>query len=137
VRARTSFDGMKCNVAHALQAIGDEWSVLVLRDISHGMHRYDELRDSLRISPTVLSRRLATLTASGILERVQYSIRPPRFEYRLTPAGRELDVIVHALDHWGYDHARTPEAAPPDAAGDHARRVAAKWFQTHLAPEGS
>jgi DNA-binding HxlR family transcriptional regulator len=130
VRARASFDGMKCNVAHALQAIGDEWSVLILRDISRGMHRYDELIDSLQISPTVLSRRLATLTESGILERVQYSTRPPRFEYKLTPAGRELEVIVHALDHWGYDHACTPDAVPPVATGDHARQVAAKWFQT-------
>jgi len=136
VRARASFDGMKCNVAHALQAIGDEWSVLILRDVSRGMHRYDELLESLRISPTVLSRRLTTLTESGILERVQYSTRPPRFEYKLTPAGNELEVIVHALDHWGYDHARTPEAVPPVAAGNQARRVAAKWFRAELTPAG-
>jgi DNA-binding HxlR family transcriptional regulator len=128
---------MKCNVAHALKAIGDEWSVLILRDISHGMHCYDKLNDSPQISPAVLSRRLATLTESDILERVQYSTRPPRFEYRLTPAGRELEVIVHALDHWGYDHARTPEAVPPGPAADHARRVATKWFQADLTPEGS
>jgi pimeloyl-ACP methyl ester carboxylesterase len=137
VRARDSFDGMKCNVAHALQAIGDEWSVLILRDVSRGIHRYDELLAGLRISPTVLSRRLATLTESGILERVQYSTRPPRFEYQLTPAGRELEVIIHALDHWGYDHARTPEAVPPVAAGNQARQIAAKWFRTELTPAGS
>lgn len=134
MRSRSSFDGMKCNVAHALEAIGDEWSVLIIRDaVVWGKSRYDEFLESLSISPTVLSKRLATLVDAGIFERTLYNERPPRFEYKLTSAGRELEVLIKVLDNWGYEHARTPDAADPIMVSGYAQNVISRWFSEPVA----
>ena len=134
MRSRSSFDGMKCNVAHALQAIGDEWSVLIIRDaVFRGKSRYDEFLESLSILPTVLSKRLATLVDSGIFERSMYNEKPPRFEYKLTSAGKELEVLIKVLDNWGYEHAPRPEAADPITVSGYARSVISRWFSEPVA----
>lgn len=120
---------MKCHIAHALEAIGDEWSILIIRDAVKGMTRYDEFRESLGISPTVLSRRLNTMVNSGIFEKRLYSERPPRHEYILTPAGRELEVLIKSLERWGFDHVISENRADdPTRPSESARRVAADWF---------
>ena len=49
----------------------------------------------------MLADRLSRLVEEGILERVRYSERPERYEYRLTPMGRDLNVALTALRQWG------------------------------------
>jgi DNA-binding HxlR family transcriptional regulator len=96
-----SFAGMRCSIAGALELIGDRWALLVIRDLSLGLSRYDDLRTSTGIPAATLAARLRHLTASGIVERVRYQEHPPRDEYRLTPKGRDLWRVSVALREWG------------------------------------
>jgi DNA-binding HxlR family transcriptional regulator len=96
-----SFAGMRCSVAGALEAIGDRWAILVLRDLALGLSRYDDLQASLGIPTTTLANRMKHLEASGLVERVRYQERPPRDEYRLTRKGRDLWKVTTALREWG------------------------------------
>jgi len=115
----------QCPVARSVARVGDEWSVLILRDALYGLTRFDEFQKSLGIAPNILTRRLNSLVEDGMLERAQYSEHPPRFEYRLTPAGRDFRTVVLAMAAWGNRHfadegqsllivdSKTGEAADP------------------------
>jgi DNA-binding HxlR family transcriptional regulator len=96
-----SFVGMRCSVAGALEAIGDRWAILVIRDLALGLSHYDELRASLGIPTATLARRLRHLEGHGLVERRRYRERPPRDEYRLTRKGRDLWKVTTALREWG------------------------------------
>lgn len=96
-----SFSGMRCSIAGALELIGDRWALLVVRDLSLGLSRYDDLRASTGIPAATLASRLKHLATSGIVERVRYQERPPRDEYRLTRKGRDLWKVSVALREWG------------------------------------
>lgn len=96
-----SFSGMRCSIAGAMELIGDRWALLIIRDLSFGLSRYDDLRTSTGIPAATLAARLKHLAASGIVERVRYQERPPRDEYRLTPKGRDLWKVNLALREWG------------------------------------
>ena len=89
-----------CPIARGIACIGDTWSMLILRDASNGITRFDQFRKSLQIAPTILTRRLATLTDEGLLEKQQYSQRPPRDEYVLTAAGRDYLPVLAMLGAW-------------------------------------
>jgi DNA-binding HxlR family transcriptional regulator len=102
---RTSFAGMDCPIARSLDALGEWWSLLILRDAFIGLTRFDEFQQSLGIAPNMLTRRLKRLTEAGLLERHAYSQRPLRHEYRLTASGREVFPILAALGAWGGRHA--------------------------------
>lgn len=96
-----SFVGMRCSIAGALELIGDRWALLIIRDLSLGLSRYDDLRASTGIPAATLAARLKHLSTSGIVERVRYQERPPRDEYRLTTKGRDLWKVSVALREWG------------------------------------
>ncbi len=93
-----------CPIERGLNLVGDRWSMLVLRDIDRGMTRFDQLRAGLGIAPNILASRLAALTQARLLEKRQYSERPPRFEYILTDAGRDFLPILAAIGAWGRKH---------------------------------
>ncbi|GAB3982486.1 winged helix-turn-helix transcriptional regulator [Plantactinospora veratri] len=88
MRRRTDSGDPECAIAHASEVIGDWWSLLLLRDVARGRHRFEELRAGLGVSRKVLTERLHRLVEDGVLERHPYSDRPPRHEYRLTARGR-------------------------------------------------
>lgn len=94
----------QCPVARSVERVGDEWSVLILRDALYGLTRFDQFQKSLGIAPNILTRRLNTLVETGMLEREQYSEHPPRYEYRLTEAGRDFRTVVLAMVAWGNRH---------------------------------
>jgi len=95
-----------CPVARTLDIIGERWTILILRDLFlHGPRRYQDFQESLDAAPNVLSARLKTLEAHGLLERKLYSEHPPRLRYQLTAKGRSLGPIVRALRDWGRQHA--------------------------------
>ena len=96
-----SFAGMTCSVAGALEAIGDRWAVLLLRDLALGLSRYDDLQASTGMPTTTLSSRLKHLEGSGLVERLPYQDNPPRYEYRLSEKGRDLWKVLVALREWG------------------------------------
>ncbi|WDZ97092.1 helix-turn-helix domain-containing protein [Herbaspirillum sp. WKF16] len=101
---RKSFGNMQCPVARTLERVGEWWSILILRDALQGLTRFDQFQKSLDIAPNMLTRRLTTLVDAGMLERRQYSDRPPRFEYVLTDLGRDFRTIIVALNSWGNKH---------------------------------
>lgn len=78
---KRTYEGQNCSIARALELVGDRWTLLVIRDVALGRHRFDQLLASLGVASNVLSDRLNRLVAAGILERVAYSERPERFEY--------------------------------------------------------
>jgi DNA-binding HxlR family transcriptional regulator len=90
-----------CPIARSVAFVGDAWSLLILRDANLGLTRFDEFRKSLNIAPTILTRRLATLTEEGFLEKRRYSERPPREEYVLTAAGRDFLPVLFMIGDWG------------------------------------
>ncbi|MFN8633822.1 MAG: helix-turn-helix domain-containing protein [Chloroflexota bacterium] len=106
---RLSFKTSECPIARGLDPVGDWWSVLILRDVFDGFTRFDELEKSLRIAPTMLTRRLRSLVEAGLLERRAYSEHPPRYEYVLTERGRDFRPVILALYAWEYRH------TPPEA----------------------
>lgn len=93
-----------CSIAQALDVVGDWWTLLVVRDIAGGVTRFSDLAAELGVSRKVLTERLAMLVERGVLERRQYSDRPPRSEYHLTDAGRGLLPVLIALQNWGAQH---------------------------------
>jgi DNA-binding HxlR family transcriptional regulator len=109
--SRTSFADLPCSVARTLDVLGDAWTLLVIRDAFLGRRRFSEFAESLPIARNVLADRLAALVEHGVIEKVRYSERPPRDEYRLTARGRELFGVIAALLAWG-DRWLTPEGEP-------------------------
>ena len=99
-----SFSNMQCPIARSLQRVGEWWSILILRDASLGLTRFDEFQQSLGIAPNILTRRLKALVEAGLLERRRYSEGPPRYEYLLTQAGRDFRPVLWALLAWGNKH---------------------------------
>lgn len=101
-----TLESSRCPITRSVSLLGDRWSLLIVRDVLGGLHRFDELASHLKISRAVLSPRLAGLVDAGILERADY--REPgarrRAEYRLTESGQELVPILAALVDWGRRH---------------------------------
>jgi DNA-binding HxlR family transcriptional regulator len=108
---RKSFAEMHCSVAQCLEVVGEWWSLLILRDVFLGVTRFDHLQERLGISRNVLNQRLGRLVAAGVLVKVPYSERPPRFDYRLTDKGRDLWPVITAMRQWGDRHA-APDGPP-------------------------
>ncbi len=100
------------SVGRALELVGERWSLLILRETFFGVRRYGEFARNLSIPRPTLSARLKTLVDAGILDRVQYSAEPERFEYRLTASGRDLFPAVITLMQWGDRHLAGPDGPP-------------------------
>jgi DNA-binding HxlR family transcriptional regulator len=116
---RTDFGEMACSIARTLDVIGEPWSPLVLRNIYVGITRFDQLQQTLGISRKVLTERLKWLVERGVLERHEYSSRPPRYEYALTQMGTELCDLLLVMVRWG-DRWLAGEAGPPVLYRHHA-----------------
>lgn len=98
-----SYGQKGCPVARTLDAIGERWTLLILRDLFlHGPRRFQDFQDSLAgVAPNTLSARLKDLETSGIIARRLYSEHPPRLEYHLTDKGKTLGPVMKALREWG------------------------------------
>lgn len=100
-----------CSIARSLEVLGERWTFLVVREAFLGTTRFADFRATLGVAPDILTARLNTLVSAGVLERVPYQ-EPgtrQRFEYRLTSAGQELQVVLGALQQWGDEHDPYPE----------------------------
>ncbi|HVF54449.1 MAG TPA: helix-turn-helix domain-containing protein [Actinomycetota bacterium] len=102
---------LDCSVARTLDLVGDRWSILILRDAFYGVRRFEDFQHDLGIARNVLAARLKKFVESGVMERRAYQDRPPRYEYRLTPKGRELLPVMLAMMAWGDKW--TSEGEPP------------------------
>src|SRR6266702_4443199 len=97
---RTSFEGDECPIARALDAIGDWWSLLIIRDSLLGVRRFSEFQKKLGLAKNILTVRLRTLVDQGILETARASDGSAYQEYVLTPKGRGIFPILVALRQW-------------------------------------
>ena len=87
-----------------MELLGERWTFLILRESFWGVRRFTELQRNLGIARNILSARLQTLVAAGILERRLYQEDPERYEYRLTEMGRDLYPAIVAIMRWGDKH---------------------------------
>ena len=95
-----------CSIARSLEVLGERWTFLVVREALSGTTRFADFRAALGVAPDILTSRLATLVAAGVLERRPYQEEGhrARHDYHLTPAGEDLRVVLGALQQWGDAH---------------------------------
>jgi DNA-binding HxlR family transcriptional regulator len=98
-----SWDRSGCSIAGTLSVVGEKWSLLVLREAFLGVRRFADFQRVLGAPKAVLTDRLATLVAEGVLDRVPYRAEGERqrHEYRLTGKGLDLYPALVALMEWG------------------------------------
>jgi DNA-binding HxlR family transcriptional regulator len=106
---RTSHRRAACPVARPLDAIGDWWSLLIIRDAFDGLCRFGEFQKNLGLAKNILSARLRTLVDHGILDTVPASDGSAYQEYVLTEKGRGLFPVLVALRQWGEDYFFEPK----------------------------
>lgn len=104
-----------CPIATSLDVLGDRWTLLIVRDMITGKSRFGEFLESPeRITSNVLTERLAAMEREGLAERVAYSDRPLRHEYRLTEKGSALWPVLQDFCRWA--NRFLPETwTPPDS----------------------
>ena len=111
---------------HALQRVGDRWTMLVIDALQGGPRRFNELLEAVRgIAPNILSQRLKHLEREGIVLGRPYSTRPMRLSYELTAAGRELAGTLRLLAQWGATGPDHPATVPHRACGT---PMDARWY---------
>jgi DNA-binding HxlR family transcriptional regulator len=106
---RTSHKDAACPVARPLDAIGDWWSLLIIRDAFDGLRRFGEFQKNLGLAKNILSARLRNLVEHGILDIVPASDGSVYQEYVLTEKGRGLFPLLVALRQWGEDYFFEPD----------------------------
>ena len=113
-----------CPVAAFQKMISGKYKLRIVWDLQHGPKRYGEIRTGLlrgadgsaEITPRVLSRELKALTASGLIDRRDYGVVPPKVEYRLTRKGKSFVPVIAAIRDWGTRHLAPQSAAEMVAA---------------------
>jgi len=113
-----------CPVAAFQKMISGKYKLRIVWDLKDGPRRYGEIRTGLlrgldgssEIAPRVLSRELKALTESGLIERKDFGVVPPKVEYRLTRKGRSFVPVISAIRNWGSRH--LSEAGPVAMAAE-------------------
>ena len=106
---RTSFTDAECPIARSLDAIGDWWSLLIIRDAFLGKRRFGEFQKSLGAAKNILTTRLRALVDDGILTTVPASDGSAYHDYVLTPKGRGVFPVLVALRQWSEEFSDQPE----------------------------
>ena len=124
---RKRFGEMNCGVAQALEALGDWWTLLIVRDAFFGARRFGEFERSLGIAKNILTTRLRGLVDHGVLERVATGTGGERYEYHLTAKGRALLPVLMALrdwsDEWVFGRGHEPLIVRERATGQRLPRL--------------
>lgn len=99
-------DKSECPVAHALDIVGDSWSVLIIRDmLIFGMHEYkDFIHSKEKISTNILANRLKRMTEAGLIQWIVHPDYKTRKLYYLTPSGKDFIHVISALAEWAIQH---------------------------------
>ncbi|HLI43573.1 MAG TPA: helix-turn-helix domain-containing protein [Acidimicrobiales bacterium] len=107
-----TYDGQVCSIARALEAVGERWSLLIVRDaLFAGVTRFNDFQHNLGLATNVLATRLDSLVAAGVMERHPSPERPAQHEYVLTEKGRDLAPALISLTAWG-DRWSSPNGPP-------------------------
>ena len=95
-----------------MDLLGDQWTLLVMREAFMGVRRFDRFQAELGIARNTLTERLDRLTGAGLLDRVRYQDRPARYEYPLTDMGRDFFPVMAAIIRWGDQWLADPSGPP-------------------------
>jgi DNA-binding HxlR family transcriptional regulator len=110
--------GQFCPVAHALELIGERWSLLIVRELINGPKRYTDLAAALPgIGTNILAARLRDLEDAGVLQKRQLPPPAAARVYELTPYGEELREPLYALGRWGAKSLGPPRKDDTFASG--------------------
>ncbi len=127
---RRSLEHDACPIARSLDAIGDWWSLLIIRDAFLGVRRFSEFQTSLGLARNILTVRLRTLVEQDILTTAPASDGSAYREYVLTPKGRGLFPILVALRQWSEEfdarprrNRNLPSGSRQGTAGQEARSL--------------
>lgn len=112
-------DPRECSGAAAFALVGEPYAASIVREVSFGNHRFEEILRATAAPRDVLTKRLKTLVGTGILERRLYSERPPRHEYHLAAAGRALVPVLLQIGVWGAHWLQAVPSAEVIHCGDH------------------
>jgi DNA-binding HxlR family transcriptional regulator len=121
---RTKQAACGCPVAAFQKMISGKYKLRIVWDLQDGPLRYGEIRTGLlrgsagspEIAPRVLSRELKALTTSGLIQRKDFGVVPPKVEYRLTAKGRSFVPVISAIRNWGARHLAGGETTSAVAA---------------------
>jgi DNA-binding HxlR family transcriptional regulator len=120
-------DPMTSGLDAAMARVGDRWTLLVVDALLDGPRRFSELEAAIPgLATNVLSARLRRLEREGLVVGVPYSDRPPRLEYRVTEAGRELAGALRLLARWGARDMADEDTGPHHATCGTA--LEARWY---------
>jgi DNA-binding HxlR family transcriptional regulator len=106
---RTSFEGDDCPIARSLEALGDWWSLLIIREALFGVSRFGEFQKKLGLAKNILTVRLRALLDQGILATAPASDGSAYQEYRLTAKGRGVFPVLVALRQWSEEFDEHPD----------------------------
>src|SRR5260370_32102778 len=109
---RTSFEKAECPIARSLDAIGDWWSLLILRDALLGIRRFSEFQKNIGLAKNILTVRLRPLVDQGILKTAPASDGSAYQEYVLTPKGRGVFPVLVALRQWSEEFSGERDGFP-------------------------
>jgi DNA-binding HxlR family transcriptional regulator len=143
---RKSFREAECPVARTLDAIGDWWSLLIVRDAFDGIRRFSEFQQNLGIARGMLATRLRDLVDAGVFDLAPASDGSAYREYILTEKGRGLFLVIVAMRQWGEDHLygggerrsvlvdinTTSQVSPLELYSSDGRRL--RWEDTAILP---
>lgn len=109
------FPRSPCPLANTLDIVGDKWTLLVVRDLFLGKRLYGEFINSPEGIPSnILADRLKRLKKAGLVTRFPYQLRPVRYEYRLTTAGKDLLPVMREIVRWANQHIPGTWVPPSD-----------------------
>jgi DNA-binding HxlR family transcriptional regulator len=115
-----------CPVMAFQKMISGKYKIRILWDLKDGALRYGEIKNGLlrgadgsaEIAPRVLSRELKALAQSGLIDRKDYGVVPPKVEYRLTRTGQTFIPVIDVIRRWGERHLGTMPTPTGRAAAD-------------------
>ena len=112
-RSVPQFSPDRCGLALAAGILGDKWVLMIIRQLFYGVARFEDIRGEIGVPKSVLSARLATLVAEGVVVKRPYKPEGgrTRYDYHLSPIGIDLAMSLLALLEWGNRHLEL--AGPP------------------------
>jgi DNA-binding HxlR family transcriptional regulator len=113
--------GRPCAIAAALELVGERWALLIVRELTMGNSRFEDIVRGTGAPRDRVAARLKALDEAGVIQRRAYQTAPPRYDYLLTDSGRALVPVLDALLAWGRDHAVRP--GDPDCDRYHRARA--------------
>src|ERR1700759_4040355 len=99
-----TYEAQDCSIAGALEAVGEPWTLLIVRDAFYGVRRFNDFQSHLDIPKAVLADRLNGLVEDGIFKRRPDPKHARRQVFELAAAGRDLWPVLNSLLAWGSRH---------------------------------